>query len=140
MNQVSARLFPILAACGAVALLIPGCGSSEDPPPGAQKLSFELTDAGCVPNSTSAPAGPIVFEVENAGTTAVTEMEVMEGDAILGEKEDLSDGLSGSFSLTLAAGNYTIYCPGGSTDEGTLRVTGKSAAPANAPDEKSARH
>ena len=139
MNHVSARPFLIVAACGAVALLAPGCGSSEDTPPGAKKLSFELTDAGCVPNSTRAPAGPIVFEVENTGTSAVTEIEVMEGDAVLGEKENLSDGLSGSFSLTLAAGNYTIYCPGGSTDEGTLSVTGKSAAPASVPDAKKSK-
>jgi iron uptake system component EfeO len=138
MNRVSARLSLVLAAGGAVALLAAGCGSSEDPPPGAKKLSFELTDAGCVPNSTSAAAGPIVFEVENAGTTAVTEMEVMEGDTILGEKENLSDGLSGSFSLTLDAGDYTIYCPGGSNEEGTLSVTGKSDAAAGAPDEKGA--
>jgi iron uptake system component EfeO len=138
MNRIPVRLSLAAMAVGLVALLAAGCGSSEDAPPGAKKLSFELTDAGCVPNSTRAPAGPIVFEVENAGTTAVTEMEVMEGDAILAEKENLSDGLSGSFSLTLAAGNYTIYCPGGSADEGTLSVTGKSAAPASAPDEESA--
>lgn len=139
MNQVSARVPLVLAACGAVALLAAGCGSSEDAPPGAKKLSFELTDAGCVPNSTSAPAGPIVFEVENAGTTAVTEMEVMEGDTILGEKENVADGLSGSFSLTLDAGDYTIYCPGGSNEEGTLSVTGKSdAAAGGGADEKSA--
>jgi iron uptake system component EfeO len=121
-----------------MALLAAGCGSSEDAPPGAKKLSFELTDAGCVPNSTSAPAGPIVFEIENAGTTAVTEMEVMEGETILGEKENLSDGLSGSFSLTLDAGDYTIYCPGGTTEKGTLSVTGKSDAAAAASGEKAA--
>lgn len=122
----------------AVAGLGVGCGSGEAAPAGAEKLSFELTDAGCVPHSTSAPAGPIVFEVENAGTTAVTEIEVMEGDTILGEKEDLSDGLSGSFSLTLDAGDYTIYCPGGSDEEGTLSVTGKIDAQATLPDEKDA--
>jgi iron uptake system component EfeO len=138
MNRTSARLSPVLAACGAAALLAAGCGSGENAPPGAKVLSFELTDAGCVPNSTSAPAGPIVFEIENAGTTAVTEMEVMEGDSIIGEKENLSDGLSSSFSLTLDAGDYTIYCPGGSDEEGTLSVTGKSNAAASAPDEKSA--
>ncbi|HWI96105.1 MAG TPA: iron uptake system protein EfeO [Solirubrobacterales bacterium] len=136
MNRFSVRLSLAALAVGLVALLATGC--SEDAPPGAKKLSFELTDAGCVPNSTSAPAGPIVFEIENAGTTAVTEIEVMEGDAILGEKENLSDGLSGSFSLTLDAGDYTIYCPGGSADEGTLSVTGKSDAAAGAPDEKGA--
>src|SRR3954453_5319984 len=138
MNRIPGRLSLAALAVGLFALLAAGCGSSEDAPPGAKKLSFELTDAGCVPNSTSAPAGPIVFEVENAGATAVTEMEVMEGDRILGEKENLSDGLSGSFSLTLDAGDYTIYCPGGSTEEGTLSVTGKSDAAAGVPDEKSA--
>jgi len=138
MNRIPVRLSLAALVVVLVALLGNGCGSSEDAPPGAKKLSFELTDAGCVPNSTSAPAGAIVFEVENAGTTAVTEMEVMEGDAILGEKENLSDGLSGSFSLTLEAGDYTIYCPGGSDGEGTLSVTGKSNAAAGVPDEKSA--
>jgi len=137
MNRSPVRLSLAALALSLVALLVASCGSSEDVPPGAKKLSFKLTDAGCVPNSTSAPAGPIVFEVENAGTTAVTEMEVTEGDSILGEKENLSDGLSGSFSLTLDAGDYTIYCPGGSTEKGALSVSGKSAA-AGAPDEKSA--
>jgi iron uptake system component EfeO len=91
-------------------------------------MSFELTDAGCVPNTAKAPAGPIVFEVENAGTTSVTEFEVLEGETILGEVENLSDGLSGSFSLTLDAGEYTLYCPGGSDERGTLVVSGKTAA------------
>lgn len=136
MNRFPARLS--LAALAAVLLGLPaaGCGSSEDAPPGSKKLSFELTDAGCVPNSTSAPAGPIVFEAENAGTSAVTEIEVMEGDNILGEKENLAAGLSGSFSLTLAAGDYTIYCPGGSAEKGTLSVTGKSDAAVGAPGER----
>jgi len=138
MNRFPARLSLAALAAVLLGLLAAGCGSSEDAPPGAKKLSFKLTDAGCVPNSTSAPAGPIVFEVENAGTTAVTEIEVMEGDTILGEKENLADGLSGSFSLTLDAGDYTIYCPGGSNEEGTLSVTGKSDAAAGAPDEKGA--
>jgi iron uptake system component EfeO len=127
MNRISTRIPLLLTTCGAVALLAAGCGSSENVPPGAKKLFFKLTDAGCVPNSASAPAGPIVFEVENAGTTAVTEIEVMEGDAILGEKENVSAGLSGSFSLTLDKGEYTIYCPGGSNERGVLTVGGKTS-------------
>jgi iron uptake system component EfeO len=114
----------ILVAMGAMATLAAGCGSSDtNAPPGAKKLSFELTDAGCVPHSASAPAGTIVFEAENAGTTAVTEFEVLEGDKILGEKEDLSEGLSGSFSLTLKQGTYTLKCTGGEREEGVLTVT-----------------
>lgn len=124
MKRTGAHLYLALATCGAAALLAAGCGSSEDAPPGAKKLSFKLTDAGCVPNSAGAPAGTIVFEAENAGTTAVTEFEVIEGDKILGEKEDLSEGLSGSFSLTLKQGRYTLKCTGGSREEGVLTVTG----------------
>ena len=63
-----------------------------------------------------------------SGTTSVTEFEVLEGKTILGEKENLSDGLSGSFSLTLDASEYTLYCPGGSDERGTLTVSGKTAA------------
>jgi len=121
--------------CAATALLLAlvatACGSSEDAPAGAKKLSFELTDEGCLPHASKAPAGPIAFEAENTGTSKVTEIEVMEGDKILAEKENLADGLSGSFSLTLDAGEYTIYCPGGDQERGTLTVTGRSAAKAS---------
>jgi iron uptake system component EfeO len=123
MNRLFPRPLLIAAGFGLLALAA-GCGSSDDPPKGAKSLAFELTDAGCVPNSTKAPAGPIVFEVENAGTSKVSEFEVLDGDTILGEKEDLSDGFSGSFSLTLEKGKYTLYCPGGDDEKGTLTVSG----------------
>jgi len=98
------------------------CGSSEDPPANAEKLAFDLTDRGCVPNSAKAPAGPIVFEVENTGTSKVTEFEILDGDEIVGEKEDLTEGLTGEFDLDLDPAKYTIYCPGGETERGTLTV------------------
>lgn len=122
MIRIPVRL-SLTAAVFGLAIAVAGCGSSnEDVPAGAKKLSFKLTDDGCAPHSASAPAGPIVFEVENAGTSAVTEFEVMEGDTVLGEKENLTDGLSGSFSLDLEEGEYTLYCPGGSTEKGPLTV------------------
>ena len=127
MHRTPFRATLIAVGVGLVAIVAPGCGSSDDPPPGAKTMSFELTDAGCVPNAAKAPAGPIVFEVENAGTSKVSEFEVLDGDTILGEKENLSDGLSGSFSLTLEEGEYTLYCPGGETEKGTLTVSGERA-------------
>lgn len=115
----------LVAAAGSLALLAPGCGSSSsDVPEDARRMSFKLTDAGCEPNRAKAPAGPIAFEVENAGTSKVTEFEVLDGDKILGEVENLSEGLSGEFSLTLEKGSYTLYCPGGSDERGTLTVSG----------------
>jgi iron uptake system component EfeO len=124
MTLVPVRVTSIALGIGLLAALAAGCGSSEDPPKGAKTMSFELTDAGCVPNTAKAPAGPIVFEVENAGTSKVSEFEVLDGETILGEKENLADGLSSSFSLTLKRGEYTLYCPGGSNERGTLTIEG----------------
>jgi iron uptake system component EfeO len=128
MNRPSPRFLLIAAACGLLAVFAAACGSSEEAPPGAKKMAFQLTDAGCEPHDAKAPAGPINFEIENAGTSKVTEMEIMDGETILGEKENLSDGLSGSFALTLEKGEYVIYCPGGEDERGTLLVSGELQA------------
>jgi iron uptake system component EfeO len=128
MTRPPVRTLPIALGIGLMAFFAAGCGSSDDAPAGAKKMAFELTDAGCVPNTAKAPAGPITFEVENAGTSKVTELEVLDGDTILGEVENLSDGLSGSFSLTLEQGEYTLYCPSGDEERGTLTVSGKLKA------------
>ncbi|MGN6557170.1 MAG: cupredoxin domain-containing protein [Solirubrobacterales bacterium] len=119
----------LLTAAGLVLALgfstaLSACGSSGDAPTNAKKIAFKLTDEGCEPRDATAPAGPIVFEIENAGTSKVTEMEIMDGEEVLGEEENITDGLDGSFSATLEAGKYTIYCPGGSDERGTLTVTG----------------
>jgi iron uptake system component EfeO len=70
------------------------------------------------------PAGPVTFKVTNVSASKVTEAEVMRGDTIIGEKENLTPGLSGSFSLSLKAGNYTIYCPDAATEKTGFTVTG----------------
>jgi iron uptake system component EfeO len=119
-NQLRAAI--CAGAVGLLAFSVSACGSSEDVPAGATELGFELTDEGCLPHEASAPAGPITIEAENTGSSKVTEIEIMEGDSILGEKEDLSEGLGGSFSLTLDPGQYTVYCPGGEHERGTLTV------------------
>ena len=59
------------------------------------------------------------------GSAEVTELEVLEGEMILGERENLSEGLSGGFALTLEEGEYILRCNGGDEEDGTLNVTGK---------------
>jgi iron uptake system component EfeO len=137
MNRFPARAALTALAVGLLTLFAAACGSSEDAPAGAKKMSFKLTDAGCLPHDAKAPAGPINFEIENDGTSKVTEMEIMDGETILGEKENLSDGLSGSFALTLEQGEYVIYCPGGDDERGTLVVSGNLKA-ANSPEVEAA--
>jgi iron uptake system component EfeO len=122
------RKYLLTTVCAALALVLSlaltACGSSDEAPANAKKMTFKLTDQGCEPHDATVPAGPIAFEIENAGTSKVTEMEVMDGEEVLGEEENITDGLNGGFSVTLEAGEYTIYCPGGSDDKGTLTVTG----------------
>ena len=38
---------------------------------------------------------------------------MLEGETILGERENITEGLTGSFSLTLEEGEYTVRCNGG---------------------------
>ena len=126
MNRITLRPALAALAVGLLAVVLAACGSSEDAPAGAKKLSFKITDAGCAPHDATAPAGPILFEAEGE-SSKVTELEVLDGETILGEKENLTEGLSGSFPLTLEEGEYTIRCNGGDQEDGTLKVTGKLA-------------
>ena len=125
MKRLPVRVLAALAAVAALALLAAACGSSsDDSSSDATALAFKITDAGCEPHDAKAPAGPITFEAEG-DSGSVTELEVLDGETILGERENLTEGLSGSFSLTLEEGEYTIRCNGGEEEDGTLKVTGK---------------
>jgi iron uptake system component EfeO len=132
MNRVPVRALVAAMALGLVALLVAACGSSGDDSSGnSEQLTFKLTDAGCEPHDTNAKAGPIDFQVENGGSAGVTELEVLEGETILGERENITEGLTGSFSLTLEEGEYTVRCNGGTEEDGTLKVTGELEAEAS---------
>jgi iron uptake system component EfeO len=112
------------AALVLVALTAGGCGS-DGAGAGANAVQVKITEAGCEPAELEIEAGPTTFEVTNDGADEVNEFEVLDGERILGEAENLAPGLSGSFSLTLEPGEYQTYCPGGTTQErGTLTVTG----------------
>ncbi len=125
-----ARLASVAQAGTAAALLLlflAGCGSSSSDAggSGAKRVEVELTDAGCAPAALKLDAGRTTFKVTNAGTGRVSELEVLDGSRILGEKENLVAGLSGSFTLQLQPGRYTLSCPGGtSSATGTLSVGG----------------
>jgi FTR1 family protein len=117
----------------AAALLLVACGSSDDQSSGSagsKQVAVKLTDAGCEPATLKLDAGRTEFKVTNGGTGRVSEFEVLDGSRILGEKENLVAGLSGSFTVNLKPGQYSISCPGGKTAAtGTLAVGG-TATPA----------
>jgi len=130
MHRNLVRTLLCAGAAGLLALFVVACGSSDEETTSGgstpEPIAFTLTDAGCDPLDAEAAAGPITFEVENASSNPdVHELEVLDGETVLGETPDLTEGDSGSFSLTLEQGEYTLLCPGSDGEPGTLTVSGK---------------
>lgn len=100
---------------------------------GAAQVAVTLTgDNGgtCMLSHAEAIAGPVTFTVTNQTATAISEIELMSDNRILGEKENLAPGLPPvSFTVTLGGGNYKIYCPGAKEETVAFKVTGEVAAP-----------
>ncbi len=112
-----------LASCGS------GASTSSATKSGAKTVKVTLVDAGCDPASLTTTAGPTNFAVSNDNADAVTEFEILKGDRIVGEVENVAAGLDKSFSVTLDPGSYTTKCTGGSKNDGKgkLVVTGSGA-------------
>jgi high-affinity iron transporter len=129
-KKAKAKAQVMLAICAAIAAaaLLAACGSAS--PKGSKVLAVTLTDSGCTPQHISVASGPITFDVTNGGTSKVSEMELKDGSGvILGESENVVDGLKGKFSLNLGPGKYVVNCPSGDAeDQGTLVATGTATA------------
>jgi len=99
---------------------------------GASQVHITLTgDNGgtCIVHHTIAKAGPVTFIVTNKTATAITEVELLSANRIIGEKENLAPGLpTVSLTLTLGGGDYQIYCPGATQELQAFTVTGHAAA------------
>jgi uncharacterized cupredoxin-like copper-binding protein len=93
----------------------------------AKSVEVKLTDDGC-PALIKASAGKTTFEVRNVDASAVSEFEILKNHRVLGERENLTPGLSGSFTADLEPGTYVTYCPGGDRERGKLVVAGAATA------------
>jgi iron uptake system component EfeO len=124
----------LLALAAGPLLLLPACGAdaaggTSDDAVAAGTVKVSLTDDGCAAEPSSVAAGSTTFEVVNDGASAVTEAELVNaGGRIVGERENLTPGLSSSFSLDLEAGEYTVQCPNAATESSAFTVTGASAS------------
>ena len=102
----------VLGACGSSGGSTPASPSTGASPVSSNragqpaKVTITLTPAGCEPKPASVSAGPVEFTVQNNDAAAVTETELKSADLahIFGEKENLTPGLSGAFSVTLQPG------------------------------------
>lgn len=89
-------------------------------------VAIALSDQGCRPAAPKVPPGATTFRVTNTGGARVVEWEILDGDRILGEVENVAPGASKSASLRLGPGRYRAYCPHGTrTEGGTLTVASR---------------
>ncbi|HVU91632.1 MAG TPA: iron uptake system protein EfeO [Jatrophihabitans sp.] len=108
-----------------------GSGRASDVATDRRVANVEVTAAhGCQPDHSSFPAGGITFKIKNKDATAVSEVELLSGARIVGEKENVPPGFSGEFAVTVPAGTYTLYCPGASPERRPITVTGSSSSSA----------
>ncbi len=114
----------IAAIAGFAAACSSNSSSGTKAAPGATPVTITLTNDGCQPSPATVAAGPVTFTVNNTTGDKVSEAELLRGETIMGEKENLTPGLSGTFSLKIDAGDYTISCPDATTDSFPFKVTG----------------
>jgi plastocyanin len=126
------RLLIATAAAAGLAAVACGGGSGQTastptPAATAQTVTFTETEFKIDTASTSLKAGDYVFQVKNAGQFG-HDLHVATPDGTeIGKSDVLQAGASGSFSVTLKAGTYTMWCAVDSHKargmQGTLTVT-----------------
>jgi iron uptake system component EfeO len=129
------RVLACAATVISAGLLLSACGGDKGSDKGSSAdakntgaksstVAISISDQSCAPTPAKVPAGTVKFTVTNKNSAKVTETELQDGGKMLGEKENLTPGLSGDFTLTLNRGTYSVYCPGADTSRSTLTVTG----------------
>ncbi|MDQ1736857.1 MAG: iron uptake system component EfeO [Pseudonocardiales bacterium] len=124
---VSGTSLRLVAGSVSAVLLAAGCASGKSDEAGGGSgttvINVVLNNDGCRASPAKVPAGPATFSIKNEGGSTVSEAELVRGTKILGEKEGLTPGLSGSFSLNLVPGDYEMYCPHANTERSPFTVT-----------------
>ena len=117
-----------LAACGLAACTTGGSTPSSSAAGvsspaiaiGAREFAFD-------PPTLTVAAGSVSFHVTNTGAQT-HEFEILRGDQVIDEVEDIVPGLERDLTVTLEAGDYVYVCklPGHEESgmKGTLTVTG----------------
>jgi iron uptake system component EfeO len=108
----------------AVATLVGACGGSGAGNSARSTVKVVLTPAGCTPRPAAIPAGKVTVHIVNRNADSVSVAELRTGDLtrVVGELENITPGISGSFTITVRPGSYVFYCDGAAHPESFLTV------------------
>ena len=111
-----------LAACGGT----PASVAPATPVPSGV-IAMDAKEYSFTPSAITAPAGSVAFAVRNAGNEP-HEFEVLRGEESLGKAASFAAGATGTLTVTLEAGEYTLACRLNGHNQlgmtGTLTVAG----------------
>jgi hypothetical protein len=97
-------------------VLCAACGNAAAPAPGgsAHVVRITATPSGCPAIPARVPAGTVVVVATNLDAPTVSEVEVRSANLsrVLGEKENLIEGMTAKFTISLAEGKFVVNCPG----------------------------
>ena len=128
MSRRSMTLRP-LVAMPALAIVLSACGGAIPSGDAAEggRIPVSVTESGCEPGELTAVSGRVVFEVTNAGPE-LGEFEILEGDRVVDEVENIVPGFVVNFATRLDGGDYELVCYALRSPRGSLAVTGGVAA------------
>jgi iron uptake system component EfeO len=130
-GRLLSRAAVLVAAAAIAAATAVACSGAPASTAGATGeavvVKVVMTNAGCTPDRASVASGPVAIQYANEGADKVSELELMEGDRIVAERENLTPGMSGTISLVLDPGSYDLYCPGAATERTPFEVTAASS-------------
>ena len=79
-------------------------------------IQVALDNDGCRRRPAGGVAGPVTFQISDTTGDQVSEVELLNNGLIVGEKENLFPGASGSFSVNLTARRLPAVLPGAATE------------------------
>ncbi|PZS31030.1 MAG: hypothetical protein DLM58_12560 [Pseudonocardiales bacterium] len=84
---------------------------------------------GCSTDRTTYASGNLVVSFTNRDATGIDSVVLLAGNRIIGERERIPAGATGSFQATLQPGRYELLCPGAAKERIALSIRG-AAVPA----------
>ena len=112
-----------LAGASLVSFVATAPARADDPP----AVNITITEKGCEPMNLSVTAGKTLFLIKNASKRAI-EWEILQGNMVVEERENIIPGFVQKLTATLEAGDYGMTCGLLNNPKGALKVTAKTGA------------